>query len=69
MNTIRQLIDELGGPRQIAKCLGITTAAVNGWVYNMQIPFKHFSTLIALAATNQITITHKDLERINRGAN
>ena len=62
--TIAELVAKLGGPRNVARQLRISTGAVNGWKYNMTVPAKHYRQIIRIAGLHGIELTLEELEEM-----
>ena len=51
---ISDLIKAIGGRKFVASTVGVTTAAINMWVYNGSIPAKHYESLIEIGKSVEL---------------
>lgn len=71
IDTITELINELGNNTRVAAALGINVATVRQWKLNKSIPLRYWTPLRAFAKSRGVNITNDklvtlhDLERID----
>jgi hypothetical protein len=49
MQTIPQIIEQLGGPSRLAREMGLPVATVSAWKHRSRIPARHWPDLVSLA--------------------
>lgn len=54
MQTIPQIIEELGGPSRLARDLGHPVATVSAWKHRGKIPARYWPDLVSLAREKSI---------------
>jgi len=55
------IIDQLGGPAQLARAIGQTPQAVRQWKSRGRIPSQHWPAVIQAALSKDVPVTYKQL--------
>ena len=60
--TIREIVDGLGGAREVAMRMALRRNSISMWIHNGGIPLKHHTRLLYLAKERGFKVTREQLE-------
>ena len=66
IKSVAEILDSLGGKKEIAKLVGITLTSVNHWILVNRIGIKNRPKIIELAKDKNITLTMLDLTQYRK---
>jgi len=64
-DSVKALIEELGGIRPFAKKSKFSSGTVNSWVIRESIPVKHWPIIISVAAEDGVSVTYERLIQLS----